>query len=163
VINDADLRHLRRCLELAEEALEAGDEPFGSLLVAADGTVLAEDRNRVATRADETEHPEFSLARWSARLSPSERAGATVYTSGEHCPMCSAAHAWMGLGRIVYASSSEQLTEWLREFGVPAGPVRPLPIGEVAPGVVVDGPAGQLADQVKALHQRLHRGRAEPG
>src|SRR3712207_7274778 len=39
---------------------------------------------------------------------------ATVYTSGEHCPLCAAAHAWVGLGRIVYASSSVQLTAWLR-------------------------------------------------
>jgi hypothetical protein len=42
---DAELRHLDRCVELATEALEAGDEPFGSVLVAADVTVLAEDRN----------------------------------------------------------------------------------------------------------------------
>ena len=33
-------------------------------------------------------------------------AACTVYTSGEHCPMCSAAHAWVGLGRIVYAVSA---------------------------------------------------------
>ena len=47
--NDDELRHLRRCVELATEALEAGDEPFGSVLVAGDGTVLAEDHNRVAS------------------------------------------------------------------------------------------------------------------
>ena len=33
-------------------------------------------------------------------------------------PMCSAAHSWGGLGRIVYASSSEQLAEWMSELGV---------------------------------------------
>lgn len=37
-----ELRHLRRCVELATEGLDAGDEPFGSVLVAADGTVLAD-------------------------------------------------------------------------------------------------------------------------
>jgi len=62
---DADLRHLQRCVELATEALEAGDEPFGSVLVAADGSVLAEDHNRVAG-GDRTRHPEFGLARWAA-------------------------------------------------------------------------------------------------
>ena len=61
----AELRHLRRCVELATEALEAGDEPFGSVLVAADGAVLAEDHNRVAS-GDRTRHPEFELARWAA-------------------------------------------------------------------------------------------------
>jgi tRNA(Arg) A34 adenosine deaminase TadA len=108
-MNDDDLAHLRRCVQLATEALEAGDEPFGSVLVAADGIVRTEDRNRVGGD-DQTRHPEFELARWAAaNLDPAERAAATVDTSGEHCPMCAAAHRWVGLGRIVYVASSEQL------------------------------------------------------
>ncbi|GAA5040098.1 nucleoside deaminase [Streptomyces siamensis] len=156
MLKDSELPYLRRCVELATEALEAGDEPFGSVLVGADGTVLAEDRNRVAG-GDHTRHPEFELARWSAaHLTPEARAAATVYTSGEHCPMCAAAHAWVGLGRIVYVASSEQLVTWLAELGVPAAPVRPLPVNEVAPGVVVEGPVPELTEQVHALHRRLH-------
>ncbi len=97
----ADWGHLQRCLQLAEEALAAGDEPFGSVLAAGDGTLLAEDRNRVVTTGDRTRHPEFALARWAAENMPvQERVRATVFTSGEHCPMCSAAHGWVGLGRI---------------------------------------------------------------
>ncbi|MBO4253927.1 nucleoside deaminase [Streptomyces griseorubiginosus] len=157
VVMDAELPYLRRCVELAEEALEAGDEPFGSVLVGADGTVLAEDRNRVAS-GDRTRHPEFELARWStARLSPEERAAATVYTSGEHCPMCAAAHAWVGLGRIVYVASSEQLAGWLTELGVPTPPVRTLPVNDVAPGVAVDGPVPELAGDMRALHRRFYQ------
>ncbi|WP_405564608.1 nucleoside deaminase [Streptomyces phaeochromogenes] len=156
MVSEAELRHLRRCVELATEALDSGDEPFGSVLVGADGTVLAEDHNRVAS-GDRTRHPEFELARWSAaHLTPEERAAATVYTSGEHCPMCAAAHGWVGLGRIVYVASSEQLSAWLGELGVPAGPVRPLPIQKVAPGVLVEGPVPELADEVRALHRRFH-------
>jgi tRNA(Arg) A34 adenosine deaminase TadA len=156
-MNDADLRHLRRCVELATAALEAGDEPFGSVLVAADGTVLAEDHNRVAG-GDHTRHPEFELARWAAaHLTPEERRQATVYTSGEHCPMCAAAHGWVGLGRIVYATSSGQLSAWLAGLGVPASPVRALPINDVVPGAVVEGPAPELAEQIHALHRRFHR------
>lgn len=157
VVKDTELPYLRRCVELAAEALEAGDEPFGSVLVGADGAVLAEDHNRVAS-GDRTRHPEFELARWSAeRMTPQERAAATVYTSGEHCPMCAAAHAWVGLGRIVYVASSEQLTEWLGRLGVPAAPVRALPVHEVAPGVVVEGPVPELVDEVHALHLRFHQ------
>ena len=73
--------------------------------------------------------------------------------------MCSAAHAWVGLGRIVYAASSSQLTEWLAELDVPPPPVRPLPVQEVAPGVAVGGPAPELAARMRQLHQRFHRGR----
>ena len=163
MVDETDVRHLRRCVELAAQALEAGDEPFGSVLVAGDGTVLAEDHNRVAS-GDRTRHPEFALARWAARnLTSNERAEATVYTSGEHCPMCAAAHGWVGLGRIVYASSSAQLMEWLAELGVPAPPVRALPIREVVPGVTVEGPVPELAEQVRELHRRFHRVSANRG
>jgi tRNA(Arg) A34 adenosine deaminase TadA len=156
VSSDAELRHLRRCVELATEALEDGDEPFGSVLVAADGTALAEDRNRVAG-GDRTRHPEFELARWAAaNMTPADRAEATVFTSGEHCPMCAAAHGWVGLGRIVYATSSQQLSAWLAELGLPAPPVRTLPIQEVAPGVAVAGPFPEFADQIRDLHRRAH-------
>lgn len=157
MVNDSEWQHLHRCVELATEALEAGDEPFGSLLVAADGAVLAEDRNRVAS-GDRTRHPEFELARWAAvNLTPEERAAATVFTSGEHCPMCAAAHGWVGLGRIVYASSSEQLTAWLTEFDIAAPPVRPLPIQEVVPNLIVEGPVPELATQIRKLHQRFYQ------
>jgi tRNA(Arg) A34 adenosine deaminase TadA len=152
----AELRHLRRCVELATEAWEAGDEPFGSVLVAADGTVLAEDHNRVAS-GDRTRHPEFELARWAAaNMTPEERAAATVFTSGEHCPMCAAAHGWVGLGRIVYVSSSEQLASWLEELGVPLPPVRNLAIREIVPALLVEGPVPDLAEQVRDLHRRFY-------
>ncbi|MCV7279054.1 nucleoside deaminase [Mycolicibacterium flavescens] len=156
-LDDDDLDHLRRCVELAREALDAGDEPFGSVLVAADGRTLFEDRNRVKD-GDHTRHPELAIAEWAvAHLSPEERARATVYTSGEHCPMCAAGHAWVGLGRIVYAASSAQLTRWLTEWGAPPPPVAPLPIPVVAPSAEVDGPADELTGAMKDLYAAKFR------
>src|SRR5215469_9361109 len=156
-VTEADLPYLRRCVELAAEAVEAGDFPFGSVLVAADGTVLAEDRNLEVTAGDATRHPEFELARWAAaNMTMQERAAATVYTSGEHCPMCAAAHGWVGLGRIVYATSSEQLVAWLADLGVSPAAVRPLAIPDVVRGAVVAGPVPGLAEQVRELHSRFH-------
>ncbi|MDT5064264.1 MAG: hypothetical protein QOK02_419 [Mycobacterium sp.] len=160
-INDEDLHHLRRCVELARSALDAGDEPFGSLLVDANGEVRFEDRNQVTDGphgGDATRHPEFAIARWTAsNLVPAERVRATVYTSGEHCPMCAAAHAWVGLGRIVYATSTKQLTGWRSEWGTAPSPVAPLPIPAVAPGIEVDGPAPELAEAMKALYEAKFR------
>jgi tRNA(Arg) A34 adenosine deaminase TadA len=157
-ITDDDRAHLRRCVELATEALEAGDEPFGSVLVGPTGAVRHEDRNRVAG-GDATRHPEFELARWAAaEMTPDERAASTVYTSGEHCPMCAAAHAWVGLGPILYASSSEQLVRWRSELGAAPAPVRPLPITEVAPALRVNGPVPPFDDEVRELHRRLVQG-----
>jgi hypothetical protein len=62
MLNDTELQHLRRCVELATEALIAGDEPFGSVPVAANGAVLIEDRNRMVTSGDRIRHPEFKIA-----------------------------------------------------------------------------------------------------
>lgn len=156
MITETDRKHLERCVELAGEALAKGDEPFGSVLVSAAGEVLFEDHNHVAG-GDHTQHPEFAIARWAAEhLTEKERAQATVYTSGEHCPMCAAAHGWVGLGRIVYVSSSEQLSQWLAEFGVPAARVKTLPIEAVITDTVVEGPVSDLAEKVKELHRQLH-------
>lgn len=156
MINDTDRVHLQRCVELAATALTTGDEPFGSVLVSAAGDVLFEDHNHVAG-GDETQHPEFAIARWAANnMSAEERARATVYTSGEHCPMCAAAHGWVGLGRIVYAASSKQLAGWLAELDVPAAPVRALPIGEIIRDAVVEGPVEEFAAQVRKLHIAFH-------
>lgn len=154
-MNDDDTRHLRRAVELAEQGLNAGDEPFGSVLVAADGRVLFEDHNHVGG-GDGTRHPEFEIARWAGtHLPPDERTTATVYTSTEHCPMCAAAHGWVGLGRIVYASSSAQLMEWSTEWGLPRPPVNPLPIQDLVPGLPVEGPHPELALEVRELQRRL--------
>jgi tRNA(Arg) A34 adenosine deaminase TadA len=156
-LSDDDLDYLRRCVELAREAFDDGDEPFGSILVDGGGTTLYADRNRVKD-GDETRHPEFAIARWAVdNLTPDERARATVYTSGEHCPMCAAGHAWVGLGRIVYATSSAQLTQWRTEWGAPPSPVAPLPITTVAPNLVVDGPVPELADTMRALYEAKFR------
>lgn len=124
------------------------------MLVGGDGTILAEDRNRTGGD-DSTMHPEFELARWAARnISAEARRAATVHTSGEHCPMCSAAHGWMGLGRIVYIASSRQLRGWLDGVGLPSSPVNTLPVEDIAPGVRVEGPVPELEPAIRALHRR---------
>lgn len=152
----AELVHLRRAVALAAAAVEAGDHAFGTVLVSADGTVLAEERNQVVTTADPTAHPEIAVARWAAaHLDPAERSAATTFTSGEHCPMCAAAHAWVGLGPVVAVHTGAQLARWQTADGVAPSPVAALSVPEVAPGVLVRGPVPELTDEVRALHARV--------
>ena len=68
--------------------------------------------------------------------------------------MCAAAHGWVGLGRIVYATSAAQLGQWQKELGVLAAPIRFVPVQELVPGIEVEGPFEEFADQVKELHRR---------
>lgn len=152
-MTDDDRRHLRRCVDLATRALDQGHAPFGTVVVL-DGTEVFADHNRCGD-GDRTQHPEFAAARWAAtHLTPEERAAATVYTSGEHCAMCAAAHGWVGLGRIVYAANGAQLAAWMEEFGAAPAPVATLAVTDVVPGIEVAGPAPEFADELRALHER---------
>lgn len=145
-------------MKLAQNALETGNSPFGSLLVSKEGDILFEDHNRDAD-GDQTKHPEYAIAKWAAEnLSAAERKNSVVYTSGEHCSMCSSAHALAGLGRIVYASSSAQLKEWQRELGVTErGALKGLSIEEVINDTEVDGPDEELSQQVKQLQIEYYK------
>jgi tRNA(Arg) A34 adenosine deaminase TadA len=123
VVTGDDEHHLRRAIELAGAARAAGNPPFGSLLVGPDGRVLAEDRNTTLTDGDITAHPELKLARWAAReLDPGTAAATTMYTSCQPCGMCAVAIERSGLGRVVFALSTEQIESLKPPAGQP--PVR---------------------------------------
>ena len=127
------------------------------MLVGANGQALYEDHNRV-TDDDQTLHAEIGVIRWAvANLAPVQRIRTALYTSCEHCPMCAATHAWAGLGRIVYATSNVQLTDWLIDWDVPAPPVVMLSVRAVAPRAVIDGPAPELEEEMKALYEARYR------
>lgn len=112
MISNADEHLLRRAIGLAAHAVTLGDAPYGSLLAGPDGEVLAEAHNTVLRDNDISAHPELKLARWAAReLTPDTAARTTLYTSCQPCGMCTGGIARSGLGRVVYALSTEQLIE----------------------------------------------------
>lgn len=154
-LKENDLKYLERCLELAAESVEAGDDAFGSVLVGAEGEILAEARNRVNQKTV-LAHPEIDLAYWAAEhLSADQRKSATMYTTGEHCPMCAAAHGWVGIGSLVYLSSAEQLGEWQKDHDLASAPIRFIPVEQIISEVEVRGPGeGELLEKIKRLHER---------
>ncbi len=158
MFTETDMTHLKRCVALAATALDKGNSPYGSVLVSDQGEVLFEDHNRDGD-GDNTRHPEFEIARWAAtNLSEQQRLAAVVYTSTEHCPMCAAAHAWVGLGRIIYISSGVEVGQWYRDWGADPTPVAKLPITQVAPDLPVEGPVPALSEKLKEIHHRYMQG-----
>lgn len=156
MIDEIDRKYLKRCVELAETALKNGDAPFGSILVSQEGEVLYEGRNEISS-GDNTCHPEFAIAKWAANnLNETQRQNAVVYTSGEHRSMCASAHGLVGLGRIVYASSTKQLSKWTKEMGVENGRLKGLSIPEVINHTEVDGPDEFLSEEVRKLQYRYY-------
>lgn len=156
-LNSTDNHFLSLCVDLAEEALEAGDKPFGSILVDKEGTILAQARNRI-NELNALAHPEYELAEWALNnLSLHQRQESTLYTSGEHCPMCAGAHGMASIGTVVYAASGRQLIEWLQEFDSVPPLIHLIPIEEVVKNIIVRGPAeGELLERIKELHKRAN-------
>jgi tRNA(Arg) A34 adenosine deaminase TadA len=139
--------HMRRAFELAREAVERGDRPFGSVLVRNDEVVMA-DSNRVLTENDVRRHPELHLAYRARReLTPEERAETVMYTSTEPCPMCAGGMVYAGFGRVVYSVGGDEIAEFTGH-----GPsVRSAAILEGVSDVV--GPV--LNDEGRRLHEEF--------
>ncbi|MEE4024972.1 nucleoside deaminase [Gordonia sp. PKS22-38] len=136
---DRDREFLQRSIDLAQLAGEEGNRPFGSVVVV-DGAGVAEGYNQVGSTGDITAHAELVALRSAIDAGFGERlTDATVYASGEPCPMCTAACVWAGIGRIVFAASSAAFTEIL-----PDGPQFRSTCAEVIAtsdaATVVDGP-----------------------
>lgn len=107
---EADATFLREAIGLAAESVRRGNPPYGSLLVAGDGRVLARERNTTVSDGDITAHPELKLARWAHRnLKPNDAGLSTLYTSCEPCTMCRNAIARSGITRVCFALSSAEL------------------------------------------------------
>lgn len=100
---------IQRCYAIAERAVQAGDHPFGALLVH-DGEILAEARNRVNSDDDVTAHAERLLIAAACRsISEETVAAATLYASTEPCVMCAGAIHRAGVRRVVYGVAGPAL------------------------------------------------------
>ena len=152
-MNETDLGHLRRSIDIAQSARSHGNHPFGALLVGPRGDILAEAENTVVTQRDATGHAELNLVRLaSSRYSPDVLAKSTLFTSAEPCAMCAGATFWGGIGRVVYALSEEDLYA-LTGRSIHELPLK-IPCREVfsrsGRAVQVEGPA--LEEEAKRPH-----------
>jgi len=102
-MNDAEAIAL--ALEEAKSAAARGEVPVGAVLLAADGSLLARDGNRILELKDPTAHAEMLVMRAGAKALGNERLiGATLYVSLEPCAMCAGAMAMARIGRLVFAA-----------------------------------------------------------
>ncbi len=103
---------MREVFAIARRARAHGNRPFGALLVAGNGAVLAAAENSQLTDAQILAHAEMNLLhRAVADFSADVLAGATLYTSAEPCAMCAGAIFWSGVSRLVYGLSGDRLHE----------------------------------------------------
>ena len=151
---EIDEKWMRVALDLAREAVALGEVPVGAVAVK-NGQIVGRGFNMKEAQQDPTAHAEMIALRETAVSVQNWRLlDVTLYCTLEPCPMCAAAHAWVGLGRIVFVASSAQISAWRAAAGAAPSAVAALPISVVAPGVLVDGPAEGLVDEVRVLIER---------
>lgn len=99
-----DEEHLHRAIALANVAVDLGFRPFGSLIVDAEGKIVAEGFSTQQRDRDWTAHAEMNVVRVAGKQrSWDELSGCTLYASGDPCPMCAGAVFWSNIRRVVFA------------------------------------------------------------
>ena len=99
-----DARWMRRALELAAHARDAGEVPVGAVIVR-DGAVLGEGWNHPISGCDPTLHAEVHALRAAAGAERNYRlTGATLYATLEPCAMCAGAIVHARVAHVVYGA-----------------------------------------------------------
>ena len=99
-----DERFIRKCIELSEKAIAAGDGPFGSIVVK-DGAIISEGVNDAQSRT--SDHAEIlALNKAHQKLQKQDLTSHTLYTNCEPCPMCSFMIREYKISKVVFALPS---------------------------------------------------------
>jgi tRNA(adenine34) deaminase len=95
---------MRRALDLAAVAAEAGEVPVGAV-VTRDGEIIAEARNAMRGQLDPTAHAEMVAIRLAAtRLNASRLDECELWVTLEPCAMCAAAISLARIGKLNFGA-----------------------------------------------------------
>ena len=125
---------MRRALDLAREAADAGEVPVGAVVTRRD-EVIAEARNSMRNNLDPTAHAEMVAIRAAAEaLGESRLDGCTLWVTLEPCAMCAAAASIARLDRVTFAAEDAKgggVIHGARIFGQPTCHHRPDVLGGI--------------------------------
>ncbi|WP_022681965.1 nucleoside deaminase [Sphingobium bisphenolivorans] len=126
---------MRRALELARAAEQAGEVPIGAV-VTLDGRIIGEGENRNRRDNDPSAHAEMVAIRAAATLLGDFRlTGCDLWVTLEPCPMCAGLISHARIARLYYAVSDPKggaLEQGPRLFSQPQCLHRPEVYGGLA-------------------------------
>lgn len=125
---------MRRALDLAAEASEAGEVPVGAVITMGDG-IVAEARNAMRGSADPTAHAEMVAIRAAAaKLGTSRLDECTLWVTLEPCAMCAGAVALARMKSLRFAAEDPKgggVVHGARIFAQPTCHHRPDVLGGI--------------------------------
>lgn len=99
---------MRKALNEARAAFEAGEVPIGAVIVCR-GRIIAHAHNLTETLCDVTAHAEMQAITMAANyLGGKYLEQCTLYVTVEPCPMCAGALGWAQLKRIVFGAADDK-------------------------------------------------------
>ena len=140
---------MRRAMELAALAASRTpqDVPVGALVIAPDGTVLAEAANERELTGDPTGHAELIAMRRAAQaIGDWHLEGCTLVVTLEPCPMCAGAISQARVETVVFGAWDDKLGAAGSVFDLLRDRRLPHRV-EVVPGVL----ATECAEQLRAF------------
>ena len=125
---------MRRALDLAAVAAEAGEVPVGAVITL-DGEIIAESRNAMRGTLDPTAHAEMVAIRHAAtRLGQARLDGCTLWVTLEPCAMCAAAIALARIEEVRFGAEDPKgggVVHGARIFAQPTCHHRPDVLGGI--------------------------------
>ena len=128
--------HMEIALVEARAAGARGEIPVGAVIVAPNGSSVAQARNRTRELRDATAHAELLAIRIACAAMGSERlVGCDLYVTLEPCPMCAAAVSAARIARLIYGApdpKSGGVEQGPRVFSHPQAHHKPEVVAGVA-------------------------------
>jgi tRNA(adenine34) deaminase len=100
-----------RAIEVARAGAATGEQPYGAVVLAPDGRVVAGAHDEVVERHDATAHAELLAVQRAAAAHGPDLSGYTLISTVEPCAMCFQSAWWSRVDRLVYGLSMEELLE----------------------------------------------------
>jgi tRNA(Arg) A34 adenosine deaminase TadA len=111
--NHPDKSLMLKAIEEARASSALGQYALGSVVVSAEGKILATAHTSTHADNDSTAHAEVNAIRMaSEKTNNLYLQGCWLYSTLEPCPMCTAAAIWAKMEGIVFGASKEDAMEF---------------------------------------------------
>lgn len=148
--------YMRHCLTLAEEALDQGNPPVGSVVVRG-GLIIGRGREAGTSKGDVTCHAEIEAVRDAVEHTGSgDLSDCSLYTTHEPCLMCSYVLRHHAIKQVIMGVSVKAVGGVSSRY--------PLLIDQgfeiwAAPPVIVEGICSAECQELSQHYERLKEGR----